>query len=163
VITGGEPTLRKGLVDFIRKVRTMGFKVKLDTNGSNPQVLRVLLSEKLVDYVAMDVKTDPYLYAPSLWGKNDPETILSSISVIMDSNCRYEFRTTCVRPFVDEGIITRIGEWINGAEKYVLQPYSSAKTLDPDFTHRENAAYSEKELQKFKALADSFVGECVIR
>jgi pyruvate formate lyase activating enzyme len=84
VVSGGEPTLQKGLVDFLRRVKAMGFRVKLDTNGSRPQVLRVLFAENLVDYVAMDIKTSPDRYAPDLWDRVSPEILKESISLIAD-------------------------------------------------------------------------------
>ena len=163
VISGGEPTLQKGLADFLRRVKAMGFRVKLDTNGSRPQVLRVLAAENLLDYVAMDVKTSPSRYAPALWDKNDPDTLFSSISVIMNSPWDYEFRTTCVKPFTDERALVDIASGIRGAKRYVLQPFKPSRTLDPSFVNHENPAFPEKTLQEFKGIADAFVGKCVIR
>jgi pyruvate formate lyase activating enzyme len=163
VISGGEPTLQKGLADFMRRVKAMGFRVKLDTNGSRPQVLRVLAAENLVDYVAMDVKTSPSRYAPSLWDTNDPDTLFSSISVIMNSPWDYEFRTTCVKPFTDERTLVEIASGIRGAKRYVLQPFKPSRTLDPSFVNHENPGFPEKTLQEFKGIADAFVGKCVIR
>lgn len=163
VITGGEPTLQKGLVDFLRRVKAMDFRVKLDTNGSRPQVLRVLFAENLVDYVAMDVKTSPDLYAPVLWDRVAPEVLKESIGIIMGSSIPYEFRTTCVRPFTDERTIAEIVSCIKGAERYVLQPFKANRTLDPAFFSGENPATEQITLQEFKRLADAFVRECVIR
>lgn len=163
VITGGEPTLQKGLIDFLRRVKAMGFRVKLDTNGSRPQVLRVLFAENLVDYVAMDVKTSPDLYAPVLWDRVAPEVLKESIGIIMGSSIKYEFRTTCVRPFTDERTIAEIVSCIEGAARYVLQPFKANRTLDPAFFSGENPATEQITLQEFKRLADAFVRECVIR
>lgn len=163
VVTGGEPTLQKGLIDFLRRVKAMGFRVKLDTNGSRPQVLRVLFAENLLDYVAMDVKTSPGLYAPVLWDRVAPEILTESIGIIMGSSITYEFRTTCVRPFTDERTIAEIVSCIEGAARYVLQPFKASRTLDPVFFNEENPAIEQITLQEFKRLADAFVRECVIR
>lgn len=163
VVSGGEPTLQKGLVDFLRRVKAMGFQVKLDTNGSRPQVLRVLFAENLVDYVAMDVKTSPGLYAPDLWDRVAPEVLMESIAIIMESSIPYEFRTTCAHPFVNERAIAEIASCINGATRYVLQPFKANRTLDPLFVNGENPVIEQITLQGFKRLADPFVGECVIR
>jgi len=163
VVTGGEPTLQKGLIDFLRRVKVMGFRVKLDTNGSRPQVLRVLFAENLVDYVAMDVKTSPGLYSPVLWDRVAPEVLKESIGIIMGSSITYEFRTTCVRPFTDERTIAEIVSCIEGAARYVLQPFKASRTLDPTFFSGENPAIEQITLQEFKGLADAFVRECVIR
>ncbi|MFA6010830.1 MAG: anaerobic ribonucleoside-triphosphate reductase activating protein [Desulfobacteraceae bacterium] len=163
VVTGGEPTLQKGLIDFLRRVKAMGFRVKLDTNGSRPQVLRVLFAENLVDYVAMDVKTSPGLYAPVLWDRVGSEILRESIGIIMGSSIRYEFRTTCVKPFTDEQTIAEIVSYIEGAARYVLQPFKANRTLEPSFFNGENPAIEQITLQEFKRLADAFVRECVIR
>jgi pyruvate formate lyase activating enzyme len=163
VVSGGEPTLQKGLVDFLRRVKAMGFRVKLDTNGSRPQVLRVLLAENLVDYVAMDVKTSPDLYAPDLWDRVAPEILMESIAIIMGSSIQYEFRTTCAHPFANELTINNIASCIKGAARYVLQPFKSNRNLDPSFFSGENPAIEQITLQEFKRIADAFVRECVIR
>jgi len=163
VVSGGEPTLQKGLVDFLRRVKAMGFRVKLDTNGSRPQVLRVLLAENLVDYVAMDVKTSPDRYSPDLWDRVAPEILMESIAIIMGSSIQYEFRTTCVHPFTNELTIKDIASSIKGAARYVLQPFKSNRTLEPSFFSGENPAIEQITLQEFKRIADGFVRECVIR
>ncbi|NQU43228.1 anaerobic ribonucleoside-triphosphate reductase activating protein [bacterium] len=122
VITGGEPTLQKGLEEFIRRVRELGLAVKLDTNGTRPEVLRSLLEKDLVDYVAMDLKA-PLARYPEICGDGfDPEKVRESVEVLLGSRVRYEFRTT-VAPQLGEGDLMEMGEWIQGASCYVLQQY----------------------------------------
>ncbi len=164
VVTGGEPTLQKGLVDFIRRVKSLGFRVKLDTNGSRPQVLRGLLGERLLDDVAMDIKTRPDSYAPLIWDRiNAADIIMECIDVIRGSGIGYEFRTTCVRPFVDEMTFPGILSAIHGAGRYVLQRFKPSRTLSPEFGRHESPGLSEIALQKMKEMADACVRECVIR
>ena len=103
VISGGEPTLQKGLVCLCEKIKKMGYPVKLDTNGSRPKTVKKLVDEGLVDYIAMDIKTDPLHYPRSIKKDSDPDSILSSIQIIMNSALPYEFRTTCVKPIVEIG------------------------------------------------------------
>ena len=163
VVSGGEPTLQKGLADFLRKVKAMGFRVKLDTNGSRPQVLRVLVAENLLDYVAMDLKTAPSRYAPDLWDKDDPATLLSSISILMNASLDYEFRTTCLLPFTSPQAVDEMLSCIQGAKRFVLQSFKPGRTLDPAFFNHTTRALEEKELQEIKRRADSLVRECMIR
>ena len=120
VISGGEPTLRQDLADVCEKIKSMGYPVMLDTNGSRPQVLKRLLNEGVVDYVAMDIKSDPLAYSPLIAKEEDSRGILESIRVIMESAPAYEFRTTCVKPIVDAEIIVNIARLISGAMLYVL-------------------------------------------
>ena len=94
VISGGEPTLPTDLEDFCRQIKEFGFPVKLDTNGSRPEVLERLIDQKLVDYIAMDLKTDPVLYSAYIKTGYGPDSILDSIRILMASGIDYEFRTT---------------------------------------------------------------------
>lgn len=122
-VSGGEPTLMPDLKDKLREIKALGYKVKLDTNGWNPVVLRELLDEKLVDYVAMDIKNSPALYEKTSGASVRLEDIDRSIRLLMSSGIPYEFRTTIIEEFHDENAMREIGEWIAGAEKYFLQRY----------------------------------------
>ena len=129
-ITGGEPTLLADLPAFIRKIRELGFKVKLDTNGTNPAMLAALLEEKLVDYVAMDIKTSPERYAavtgiPGCSTKNVEE----SVRLLMAGDTDFEFRTTVVRHLHTPGDFESIGRWIAGAPRYFLQAFKDSGGL----------------------------------
>ncbi|MDA8403881.1 MAG: anaerobic ribonucleoside-triphosphate reductase activating protein [Desulfobacteraceae bacterium] len=163
VVSGGEPTLQKNLVGFLRRVKRMGFLVKLDTNGSRPQVLRVLAVEGLVDYIAMDIKTDPRRYVPDLAEACTPEILFASMDVIMNSGIDYEFRTTCVKPFIDHGIIRQIALCIKGAKRYALQTFRAKELLDPAFFKEQHPGFDHEIMNEFHMLSLDCVEECLIR
>jgi len=163
VLSGGEPTIYPGIESLLIKIKTIGYPVKLDTNGSRPLVIKKLLSAGLVDYIAMDIKTDPALY--SFFAKYDCESadILSSIKIIMNSAIDYEFRTTCVKPFISRPVIEKISSIIRGATLYVLQHFQNKNVLDPDFFAAEDCRFSEEEMLELKFTAEPFVENCIIR
>ena len=131
-ITGGEPTIQPDLVGFIEKIKKMGFSVKLDTNGSRPDILRNVIQKKLVDYIAMDIKDSPEKYQKTTGGKADIERIKLSVDMIMNSRIPYEFRTTVVPGIHTEKDFEKIAKWISGAWAYYLQEYRETKILDPN-------------------------------
>ncbi|MBW1804555.1 MAG: anaerobic ribonucleoside-triphosphate reductase activating protein, partial [Deltaproteobacteria bacterium] len=133
VISGGEPTLDRDLVRLCRAIKRIGYPVKLDTNGSRPGVLERLLDAGLLDYIAMDIKTDAFHYRPYIKRDFNPEHIFSSIRIIMEKADAYEFRTTCVKPIVDDGIIKNIAMTIQGAKLYALQRFHETDILHPEF------------------------------
>ena len=135
-ITGGEPTIQKDIVEFIQKVRKLGFKVKLDTNGSRPDVLKKLLDLKLLDFVAMDIKNQPKKYDVTTGVKNDIERIKLSVDMIMNSKLNYEFRTTVVPGLHTEKDFDVIAKWIKGAKSYYLQKYREKIILKPSFKQK---------------------------
>lgn len=163
VVSGGEPTLQTNLVGFLRHVKRLGFLIKLDTNGSRPQVVRSLAAEGLVDYFAMDIKTDPLNYSPDLAENFNPGFLRSSMDVIMNSGIDYEFRTTCVKPFIDHSIIEKIAACIQGAGRYALQTFRSNDLLDPDFFKEKNPGFTPDIMAEFQAIAGHFVSECILR
>ena len=128
-ITGGEPLLHKGITAFIKRVRDLGLKVKLDTNGSNFEALKRLIDEKLVDYVAMDIKNSPEKYAMTIGLENyDLSEIEKSKNYLLENHVDYEFRTTIVREFHELEDLRKIGEWIRGAKHYYLQNFEDHGT-----------------------------------
>ena len=163
VISGGEPTLQHDLEDFCRQIKKFDFPVKLDTNGSRPQVLERLIDEKLVDYVAMDLKTDPVLYKSYIKADYGPDPILASIRILMASGINYEFRTTCVKPIVTLETVANISRLIRGARLYALQRFRSIDVLHPEFFGGMENEYSDEELSQLKATAEHRVNECIIR
>ncbi len=163
VISGGEPTLQNDLRDFCKKVKDFGFPVKLDTNGSRPKVLEKLIDEKLVDYIAMDLKTDPVLYRSYIKSDCDPDPILASIRILMASGIGYEFRTTCVKPIVTRETVENISHLIQGARLYALQRFRSRDVLHPEFFGGQENEYRDEELVQLKAVAAKRVATCVIR
>ena len=124
VVSGGEPTLMNDLVSKIEKIKELGFKIKLDTNGTNPDVLRELLRKNLLNYIAMDIKNSEDKYAETV-GVTNPllSKIKESISIIMNSGIDYEFRTTLVAEYHSKESIEKIGELIKGANKLYLQKF----------------------------------------
>ncbi|EKE11820.1 MAG: Pyruvate-formate lyase-activating enzyme [uncultured bacterium] len=129
-ITGGEPTIQPDIIEFIRKIKGMGYLVKLDSNGSNPHVLRKIIKEKLVDYIAMDIKSSLGNYSKVAGLNVDIEKIKKSVRMIMKSGIDYEFRTTVVPGIHSEEEFMEIGKWIRGARAYYLQEYREMITLD---------------------------------
>lgn len=152
-ITGGEPTLQKDLPDFIRKVRALGLKIKLDTNGTNPALLKELLDEGLLDYVAMDIKNAPEKYAATVGSPegahSDPhftdiqgspdsgpfsseklmDNIRTSVSLLLNAGIPYEFRTTVVKGFHEKADFAAIDELIAGAKQYFIQSYLESEQV----------------------------------
>lgn len=163
VISGGEPTLHKDLADVCQHIKQMGLPVKVDTNGSRPAVIKQLIDAGWVDYIAMDIKTDPRAYTPIIKKDYKPENIQKSIQLIMESPLDYEFKTTCIRPLVDEISIQKIARLIKGAQLYVLQQFHNTGVLHPEFFKEYPVQYSKKELMRLKAIAESWVQECRIR
>ena len=163
VISGGEPTLHSELTSLCNKIKQMGYPVKLDTNGNRPEVLKRLINEGLVDYIAMDIKTDPLHYSPVITKEYNPDNILTSIQVIMESVLAYEFRTTCVKPIVDAQVIESISQIIKGSILYALQRFNNNEVLHPEFFQENEAGYDEDELLNFKTIAEPWVRECIVR
>lgn len=163
VMSGGEPTLQKGLLSMCKAVKDLGFLVKVDTNGCRPKVLKQLLNSGMVDYIAMDIKTDPADYGLLAKNGSVSDDIQKSIRIIMAADIDYEFRTTCVKPFVDEAIIKKITHFINGAHLYALQHFQEKTLLHPEFFHSIPSHFSETELLCLKEIADSSVKTCIIR
>jgi len=129
-VTGGEPLLRSELPEFLRRIRALGYLVKLDTNGSHPQRLRQLLEEGLVDYVAMDIKNSPQRYGETIGRPDfDIAPIKESVSLLMRGAVDYEFRTTVVNELHDEEAFQAIAEWLRGAKRCFLQPFADRDTV----------------------------------
>lgn len=132
-ITGGEPTMRPELPEFLRKIKDTGFDVKLDTNGCYPEMLERLLAEKLVDYVAMDIKSSPKGYAKTVGVPDfDIAPVQRSIELLMGGKTDFEFRTTVVKELHSLDDIIEIGKWIQGAPRYFLQLFKDNGALMTD-------------------------------
>ena len=126
-ISGGEATLQQDLVPFIKKIRSLGFLVKIDSNGYNPPMLKYLIEHKLVDYIAMEVKGSAEIYADICGLKQiNMIKIKESISIIMESKINYEFRTTLIEEFHTPEVMKNLLSMINGSEKYALQKYKDS-------------------------------------
>ena len=158
VITGGEPTLQKGLYQFIFDIKNMGFCVKLDTNGSNPKVLKSLIDNNLVDYVAMDIKAPMDKYHDVIKNKIPLDNIYQSIQILLENKVDYEFRTTVVKEQLTFEDFEKIGDLISGAKKYYLQKFVPSKTIDEAFMNC--STYSNEDFNKIKEILKYKV-ECV--
>lgn len=135
-ITGGEPLIQPDIIDFIKKIKKLGYLVKVDTNGTRPDVLKKIIDGKLADFIAMDIKSSPRKYSATAGVKTDIDRIKMSIGLIMGSMLEYEFRTTAVPGIHQEKDFEIIGEWIKGAKNYYLQEYREIKILDPGIKER---------------------------
>lgn len=153
-ITGGEPTLERDLENFIREIRSLGFKIKLDTNGFQPDVLIHLCRENLLDYVAMDIKAGREHYSAAA-GLSDfnPAPVEKSIHFLLSGAVPYEFRTTAVKGLHTEQDFMEIGPWIAGADAYYIQNYKTPE----DLPRPGLEPFSRDELLHFAALIAPYV------
>ena len=147
-ITGGEPTIQPDIIEFVKKIKALGFLVKLDTNGTRPDVLKKLLDLKLLDFVAMDIKNQLKNYDKTTGVKGDKKRIKLSVDLIMNSKVPYEFRTTVVPGIHTEEDFLKIAEWIKGARAYYLQEYREKIILDPRLKKKTKG--KTLDLQKIK-------------
>lgn len=161
VVTGGEPTMQEDLPAFLAKVKALGYRVKLDTNGTNPRMLKEAVGKRLVDYVAMDIKAPRAKYAHVACAAVNDGAIAESISYLLSDAVPYEFRTTVVKSLLPPEDLRRIMREIAGAKAYFLQQFSPAKTLHPAF--RRAVSYSTDELNRFAEEARAFVKHCDVR
>lgn len=150
VITGGEPTIHKDLGDFLRKIKSLGYAIKLDTNGSDPESLEALVDGGLVDYIAMDIKTSLPRYSEACGVDVDIQNIKKSISFIINSGVDYHFRTTLVSKYISSKDLEEISKTLSDAQarQYVIQKLDTKPRL-LDETLKDGRVYSEEE---FKAL-----------
>jgi len=161
VVSGGEPTIHKDLPEFIKKIKEAGFKVKLDTNGSNPGQLEKLLCDNMLDYVAVDIKTSFSKYSLVSKDPNVSDKVIESISLMLLSTVPYEFRTTCVPGIVDAADFAKIGEKVRNAKRYCLQQFRGQVTYDKEF--QKIKPYSKKDIQKFRNILEEFVETVDVR
>jgi pyruvate formate lyase activating enzyme len=160
-ICGGEPTIQDDLNHFIKKIKKMGFAVKLDTNGSQPKVINHLINEKLIDFIAMDIKAPLDKYKEIVKTNVNQDSIKESIKIILKATIPYEFRTTLVQSQLEENDILQIGKLITGASHYVLQNFINVVTLDKKF--QKEKTFSEEKLQKIKNHLEHQIPSVTIR
>jgi len=160
-ITGGEPTIQSDLIDFIKKVKDLGFLIKLDTNGSCPNILNNLIEEKLIDYVAMDIKSPKEKYKIFSEDENIIEKIDKSIEILKKDKIDYEFRTTLVSDILDEKDILAIVEWIKSAPNYYLQRFKKDKVLDEKFKNAQ--PWTEHRTKQLLKKIKPYFSKCNIR
>ena len=159
-VTGGEPTLQADLPAFFAKIKDLGYEIKLDTNGTSPGMLRKLLKEKLVDYVAMDIKNSPEKYARTAGvGALDLAPIRRSVEMLMNGDVDYEFRTTVVDELHEDADFEAIGAWIAGAKRFFMQPFTDRDTVPFGGLH----APSREKMQGWLEIMRRYVPESRLR
>ena len=158
-ITGGEPTLAADLIQLIEFFRSYGFKIKLDTNGGRPDILKQCLP--MIDFIAMDIKSGISAYA-EIAGFGQPESIEESVRLIMNSGLDYEFRTTVIEPVHTDEQMIEIGELIKGAKRYCIQPFIPKDNL-PDPRLREVKRTTPQRLREIETLMKPCVQKIIVR
>ena len=162
VITGGEPTLHRDLPEFIKKVRAMGYKIKLDTNGTNPEVVKNLLAENLVDYIAMDLKAPFDKYEKVVGVKVNCDDLQKSAKIVIESGLPHEFRTTVVPGLLELSDFDKMGEIIAGADAWYLQKFKSdTELVDRDL--ERHAPFTDKEMEAMASVGKKYVKICEVR
>lgn len=159
-ITGGEPTLRPDLPDFIARIKEYGYSVKLDTNGSNPEMVKNLIMDKLIDYVAMDIKSSIEEY-PNISGiRNlDTDNIIETVHLLKSNIIPCEFRTTFVSEYHNAETVAKIGKWLNGADNYFIQSFK-----DSEFVPNHSLTPCTKEqLLSYKELLNPYIKNVALR
>lgn len=159
-ITGGEPLLNEDIAEFIKKIRDIGYLVKLDTNGSNPELLKKLVNSGLINYVAMDIKNSKKMYPETVGINNfDLSGVEESVEFLKSAGIEYEFRTTIVSEYHSKESITELAEWISGAKKYFLQNFiDSGNLIKPGLS-----PVSKDELKGFLNICKKYVEHADIR
>ncbi|MDI9569722.1 MAG: anaerobic ribonucleoside-triphosphate reductase activating protein [Pseudomonadota bacterium] len=160
-VTGGEPTLQRGLADFLTRVKEMGFLVKLDTNGAAPAILARLLEKGLVDYIAMDVKGPLDKYAAITGVAVDAGVIVASVSLISASGIAHEFRTTLAAPFLTPEDVVVTAGLIPSRSRYVLQRFAPAEHLAPGLGEKNR--FTDEEIDVVKSRIEKHLSRVAIR
>ena len=158
-ISGGEPTLHRDLPELISEIKSRGFEVKLDTNGTNPEMLSSLIVDGLIDYVAMDIKNSPEKYALTTGVNSDFNAVRESAALLMQGRVDFEFRTTLAKELHSAEDMEIIGKWLSGSEKYFLQTYrDEGDLLVGGFT-----AFSPEETEELLAVLKGYIPSAEIR
>jgi len=160
-ITGGEPTIQPDLINFIKKIKKENFLVKLDTNGSNPKVLKELFEQNLLDFLAMDIKSSIEKYQKVVGCKVNLKNIQESIDLIKQSKIEYEFRTTIVPGLIDIKEIKKISQWLNRSKAFALQQFRKEKTLDKSW--QKVMPYSDEKLKEMAEIAKLYFDKVELR
>jgi pyruvate formate lyase activating enzyme len=162
VITGGEPTLQPDLKEFVRKAKKIGYLVKIDTNGSNPNQIKELIEEKLVDYISMDIKAPKGKYEELAGCKVDFKRIEKSVELIKQEAPDYEFRTTFVPKLLEKADILEIARWLKTSKRYYLQQFEQKTSLISPVMERVEP-YPKKYLQETLEEIKPYFKECGLR
>jgi pyruvate formate lyase activating enzyme len=155
-ITGGEPLLSPDLIPLLRKIKAKGFEIKLDTNGSIPTILKKIIDERLVEYVAMDIKGPKERYPELTNSKINPNLVEESVKILRTSNISHEFRTTVVRSLLKPEDIEEIGRWLDGSKAYYIQQFDNSQKMI-DGTYCDVRPYTPEELKEMlESVKDNF-------
>jgi pyruvate formate lyase activating enzyme len=160
VITGGEPTLMPDLEDKIKDIKALGYEVKLDTNGSHPEVVKNLVSKNLIDYLAMDIKNSPKKYPMTIGTTNvNMDKINETIDFLIHGSLRFEFRTTTIAEYHDEQDFEEIGQWIKGAKNFFIQRYIDNENCIAHGLHMVD----KETATKFMKIMEKYVSHVALR
>ena len=152
-ITGGEPTIWEGLPEWMEKLHDLGFSLKLDTNGSNPKMVRTLLDRGLIQYLAMDIKNCPEAYSETCGGRDILPAVRETLELLQTGRIPYELRTTVCRPFHSPERIRQLARWIRGTEHYYLQNFVDSGNLVGEGV----SGFSPEEMEDLARAAREFV------
>jgi pyruvate formate lyase activating enzyme len=159
-IGGGEPTLHNGLLKFAYKVKSLGYKIKLDTNGTRPRRIRKMIEEKVLDYISMDIKAPLNRYSEVVRYKVDINAIKESIKLLRRGGIDYEFTTTVNPDIIEAHDLEEIAMLLVGSKRFIIKQIRSGKTHCPGYSEPE--FYSKKELEGFKDLVSTYISDCRI-
>ncbi len=167
-ITGGEPLLNKEIISFLGKIKNLKYLIKLDTNGTNPELLKELIDNKLIDYIALDIKSDKEDYDNICQVKVDLKKLEESIKLILNSNLEYEFRTTVVKTKHNERTLNNIGIWLNSLsnkkpKKFCIQNFIPRKEKLIDKNFENLPLFTEQELKEMKKQIENYFDVVEIR
>lgn len=162
-ITGGEPTLSHELIEFLRKVKKENFLIKLDTNGTNPEILKKIISERLVDYIAMDIKGPFDKYGLIVGMDVEIPHLKESIDMIKESKITYEFRTTVIPALHSHLDVIETVRQLNGCDRFTIQQFRPEKTLDESFSKEQSFSRTELEEIRKEILAKGYAKECLLK
>lgn len=160
-VTGGEPLLHRDMPEFLSRIKELGYKIKLDTNGSNPALLREIVEAELVDRVAMDIKNAPESYAETIgFERFDIAPVEQSKNFLLEGSVDYEFRTTVVRGIHTKESLIGAAKWISGAKEYYLQQFKDSGSL---VMGEGLSAYDEKQMHELAEAVREYVPTVEVR
>lgn len=160
VVSGGEPTIHADLPQLCRQIKSLGFDVKLDTNGTHPGMVKEMIQEGLVDFIAMDVKGPLDKYVEIAARPIDLDAITENIKLMIHSGISHEFRTTVVREQLSVDDFEKVGKLVKGAKRFALQHFQPGITVSPQFANYHT--FTEDEFKQAKKIMERYVDECVI-
>ena len=160
-LSGGEPTLHNGLLPFVYKVKSLGYGVKIDSNGTRPRRLRKLMEERLIDYVTLDVKAPLDRYSEVVRAKVDVKSVEESIRLLRRGGVDHEFRTTAIPGLIGGEELEEIAKTLVGSKRFVIQRWRPGETMCPDFSGVE--PYSVREMEGFMERVRHYFSDCVVR